>query len=230
MRQQRFDVAQDFPHLVGLRRSQPGAAQQVGQGTLGVHQTQADLAVDVFLASQFVDGAFHAGVVAFQHLGAHRVERGLHFFQNVGEFFHLGFKQDDHQRQGVFRQPLLAAGAQPEHADGRQLIVVQGEQPLILEGEGDRGVADALVLAVEKIRMQVQAVGVLEKAGAGLDFLHIFRLGQVLPVQRFDLFTLLVVGLEQVDPDGLVQGGRIRFEIELFETVIAQGESVDHVL
>ncbi|SOY50630.1 hypothetical protein CBM2589_B230029 [Cupriavidus taiwanensis] len=228
----RVDVAQDLARLVLLLGRQQLAAHQEGHRAARVHHVAADAPVQVFLARDGFQHVGRGGVghVLGQHAAAGFFQAFVDFLDRVGRVFGVGRVQVHQHVLGVAHRARAHARAQPHQAEHRQVFVVDGEQHVLGQHEGDAHVArhlflveqevgadmDILVLALEITRGRFQVAQVFQfRKGDAIGFLD--------PVQ------FLVVGIDDIDPDRLVLQQLIALvDLLLGKPAFLQDEQVDH--
>ncbi len=86
---------------------------------------------------------------------------------------------------------------------------------------------DATIMTMKEIRVEMQAALILEKPGGRLDLFDGLLFRELLLKQLLDAVSLLLRGIEQIDPCGTPEGGFIRV-LDLLQTLIVQSECVQH--
>ncbi len=93
MGQQGIDVSQQFAGRFRMVGRHFATTQQKAECALGVHQTQAYLAVGVFLACQFVQRILDRAVVVLKYQVAGIFQLRVNLLQCVSQVVYLDFEQ-----------------------------------------------------------------------------------------------------------------------------------------
>ena len=155
---ERVDVAQNLPRFLELLGVEHAAAHHEADRPARVHHIATDAPVQVFLAG---DGRQHFaghGVVdiLLQHPFADLFELVVNAFENVGRIFCVGVIELEQHILGVFDHGRNAPGAQAQQPEYRQILVVDREQHIVQQDEGNAHIARRFVIVDQEVRADMQ--------------------------------------------------------------------------
>ena len=169
-------------------------------GSLGIHQTQADFPVGVFQLCQAFNVLFQLPVFLFKHAIADFFQVPVHVFQSIRQVFHFLVENTQQDIQGLRYLDPAASHSQAQQAEIRQSGITEREQPPFLHHKGHRGSPGPTFRLEQEQGVNVEPLLITEKAGRSFNFFHVVGIGQFRLKKLLDQVPLVFLGINQVDP------------------------------